>query len=209
MIHPGLVAFAIFITSAAVFAAEPLDLAPKAPPAAAAPQPQKPRQSEAEAYGEAVDKLLGQLATTTEPAAAKRVAAAVLALWSRSGSDTVDLLTARAGEAQRKAKLDVAVKLMDEAIALKPDFAEGWNRRATLHFAAKDYDEAMADLHETLLREPRHYGAWVGLGRILRESDLDRQALAAFRRALEIYPAIEGLKRETEELALKVEGQPI
>jgi tetratricopeptide (TPR) repeat protein len=157
----------------------------------------------------AADDLLGRLAKTEDPATAKRVAAAVQALWLRSGSDTVDLLTSRAGEAQRAQKLDVAIKLMDEVVGQRPDFVEGWNRRATLHYLAKDFDEAMADIHEALIREPRHFGAWIGLGRILADAGYDAKALAAYRKALEVYPAVEGLKKQVDDLALKVEGQPI
>lgn len=157
----------------------------------------------------AADDLLSRLAKTEDPTTAKRVAAAVQALWLRSGSDTVDLLTSRAGEAQRAQKLDVAIKLMDEVVGQRPDFVEGWNRRATLHYLAKDFDEAMADIHEVLIREPRHFGAWIGLGRILADAGYDAKALAAYRKALEVYPAVEGLKKQVDDLALKVEGQPI
>ena len=157
----------------------------------------------------AVDELLARLAKTDDPNSAKRIAGGVQALWMRSGSDTIDLLTARASEAQRAQKLDVAVKLMDEVVSLKSDYAEGWNRRAIMHFAAKDYEAAMGDIHQTLLREPRHFGAWLALGRILADGGFDKPALAAFRKTLEIYPAVEGLKKEVESLTLKVEGQPI
>lgn len=157
----------------------------------------------------AVDELFARLAKAQDPATAQRIAGAVQALWTRSGSDTIDLLATRANEAQRAQKLDVAIKLMDEVVSLKPDYVEGWNRRATLRFAAKDFDEAMGDLHEVLIREPRHYGAWIGLGRILSDAGLDARALAAYRKALEIYPLVEGLKKQVDELELKVEGQPI
>lgn len=177
------------------------------------PLPAIPEAKKSAGFGEdkrrAVDELLGRLAKTDEPAAAKRLAGAVQALWSRSGSDTIDLLIARTGQAQRASKNEIALKLLDEVVSLKPDYAEGWNKRATLRFASKDFDEAMADIHETLIREPRHFGAWVGLGRILSDSGLAAKALAAYRKALEIYPAIEGLKKQVDELALKVEGQPI
>lgn len=204
--------FAAMLLPDAAFA-RPANEAPPAPrdfptitgPRAPAPKP----LDEADARTQAADDLLGRLAKTQEPTAAKRIAAAVQALWLRSGSDTVDLLTSRAGEAQRKQKIDVAIKLMDEALAQRPDFVEGWNRRATLHFVAKDYDDAMADLHEVLIREPRHFGAWIGLGRILSDTGDDAKALAAYRKALEIYPAVEGLKKQADDLALKVEGQPI
>ncbi|MFC7051078.1 tetratricopeptide repeat protein [Hansschlegelia quercus] len=176
---------------------------------AAEPAPPAAAPSEPDARAKAVGELLGQLSKAQDPALAKRLAAAVQALWRRSGSDTVDLLTARSVEAQRGQKVDVAIKLMDEVVSLQPDYAEGWNRRATLHYMAKDYDEAMIDIRETLALEPRHFVAWLALGRILKESDLEAKALAAFRKALAINPWIEGLKREVDELALKVEGQPI
>lgn len=204
-------------------AAQAPDLAPPTPPAppqgdapdvtgpTTGPLAGGPRRSidDPETRRKATDDLLGRLARTQDPAAAKRIAAAVQALWLRSGSDTVDLLTSRAGEAHRAQKVDVAIKLMNEVVGLKPDFVEGWNRRATLHFVAKDYDEAMADIHEVLIREPRHFGAWMGLGRILADAGQDAKALAAYRKALEIYPAIDNLKKQVDELALKVEGQPI
>lgn len=180
----------------------PKDASPQGDAAPKAPAPQADGRR-------AVDDLLGRLAKADDPRSAKRIAGGVQALWMRSGSDTIDLLTARANEAQRAQKLDVAVKLMDEVVSLKPDFAEGWNRRAILHFAAKDYQAAMSDIHQTLLREPRHFGAWLALGRILADGGFDRQALAAFRKTLEIYPAVEGLKKEVDGLTLKVEGQPI
>lgn len=178
------------------------------PPASEVPLP-KPLAEPYDAAARAADDLLGRLAKAEDPRTAKRIAAAVQALWTRSGSDTVDLLVARSTEAQRAQKLDVAIKLMDEVVGMKPDYAEGWNRRATLKYVVKDFDEAMGDIHETLIREPRHYGAWIGLGRILSDAGLDAKALGAYRKALEIYPAVEGLKKQVGDLALKVEGQPI
>lgn len=163
----------------------------------------------AKGHAAAVDALLGQLAKADDPRLARRIAGAIQAIWARSGSDTIDLLTTRAQEAQRARKIDVAIKLMDEVVSLRPDYADGWNRRALLHYQSRAYDEAMIDLKETLTLEPRNYIAWLSLGRILKESDLDAKALAAFRKALALYPQIEGLKREVDELALKVEGQPI
>ncbi len=206
MIRYGLAVSLLLLQLGAAYAAEP-ELAPPVPPKSPAPAAPEPRDSAVK--GEALDELLVQLAKADEPGAAKRIAAAVQALWRRTGSDTIDLLLTRSTQAQRQSKIDVAIKLMDEVVSLRPDFAEGWNRRATLHFVAKDYDAAMLDIRETLAREPRHFGAWLGLGRILEDADLDAKALAAYRRVLEIYPQIEGLKKRVDDLALKVEGQPI
>lgn len=201
--------FALLTAAAPARAQGPAPEAPRsANPAQSTPAPPGSPLAPYDA-ARATDDLLGRLAKTDDPQAAKRIAAAVQALWTRSGSDTVDLLVARAAEAQRAQKLDVAIRLMDEVVGMKPDYVEGWNRRATLKFVAKDFDEAMGDIRETLIREPRHYGAWLGLGRILSEEGLDAKALAAYRKALEVYPTIEGLKKQVDDLTLKVEGQPI
>ncbi|HVI28804.1 tetratricopeptide repeat protein [Hansschlegelia sp.] len=209
MIRCGLAVSLLLLQLGAAFAAEP-ELAPSDPPESLAPAaPAAPEPRDRAVQGQALDELLVQLAKADEPRTAKRIAAAVQALWRRSGSDTIDLLLTRSTQAQRQSKLDVAIKLMDEVVSLKPDFAEGWNRRATLHFMAKDYDAAMLDIRQTLAREPRHFGAWLGLGRILEDSDLDAKALAAYRHVLAIYPQIEGLKKRVDDLSLKVEGQPI
>ncbi|MFD1332733.1 tetratricopeptide repeat protein [Methylopila musalis] len=178
--------------------------APKAsPPETTGPIPAP------EAHGKAADELLKRLAEAKDPAVARRIAGAVQALWARSGSDTADLLVSRAGEAQRKARLPMAITLMDQVIALKPDYADGWSRRAALRYQSRDYDRAMLDLHETLSREPRQFMAWLTLGRILKDNGLNKPALGAFRKALALYPTIEGLDKEVDELALEVEGRPI
>lgn len=213
------VALGLGCAGASAQPAPPLDGAPETttpilptPPDAGPPpaaDPAIPGESVADSRGKAVDDLLARLAKTDDPQTAKRIAMAVQALWIRSGSDTVDLLTTRALEAQRKANTGMALKILGEVVSLRPEFAEGWSRRAAIHVAANDYDLAMIDIHETLLREPRHFGVWIGLGRILQESGLDAKALAAYRKAYALYPAAEGLKRAIDELTLKVEGQPI
>jgi tetratricopeptide (TPR) repeat protein len=153
-----------------------------------------------------LDRLFDRLATAETPEDAKRFEASIDAIWSQSGSPTADLLTARAidlvGENQ-----DGALKLLDAALEAKPDYAEGWNKRATLFFLRGDYPSAMSAIHETLELEPRHYGAWAGLGKILEQSGDDRKALAAYRRALAIHPYIDGLKEEADELEIKLKGE--
>ena len=65
---------------------------------------------------------------------------------------------------------DLAIKLLTAIIDIKPDYIEAWNRRATLYFHKRDYVSAMSDLRSVLTREPRHFGAWAGLGMILQMS---------------------------------------
>jgi tetratricopeptide (TPR) repeat protein len=99
--------------------------------------------------------------------------------------------------------------LLDAIIALKPDYVEAWNRRATLRFAQKDFGAAILDLRQVLAREPRHFGALVGLGLIMQELGEDKLALEAFRHAVEVYPQLPRIPDAIKELSEKVEGREI
>ena len=91
-------------------------------------------------------------------------------------------------EYQQENDLEGARDAFDRAIALKPDYAEAWNRRATLFFNDGKYDEAVADLESAITYEPRHFGALAGLGlNALAEGDY-KSALAAYRRAVVVNP---------------------
>ncbi len=104
---------------------------------------------------------------------------------------------------------DLAIKLLDAVIELKPDYVEAWNRRATLYYMRKDFGHALADIREVLAREPRHFGALTGLGLIMQEIGDDKHALQAYRRALAIDPHLEHLVETVKTLAEKVEGRDI
>ncbi len=104
---------------------------------------------------------------------------------------------------------DLAVKLLDAVIELKPDYVEAWNRRATVYYLEKDYGHALADIREVLSREPRHFGALAGLGVILQELGDDKHALDAYRRALAINPHLEHIPDVVKSLTEKVEGRDI
>ena len=104
---------------------------------------------------------------------------------------------------------DLAIKLLTAIIDIKPDYVEAWNRRATLYFHKRDYTAAMADLRAVLPREPRHFGAWAGLGMILNDVGDERRALAAFRRAVELYPRMERIPDLIKRLTETVDGRDI
>ena len=94
---------------------------------------------------------------------------------------------AGAGGGRRK-DYDLAIKLLNAVVELKPDYIEGWNRRATIYYLKKDYAHSIADIREVLSREPRHFGALSGLGLILQEIGDDKHALEAYRKVLAIDP---------------------
>lgn len=156
-----------------------------------------------------LDRLFDKLASAKSAEDAKRFEHTIDELWGRSGSDTADLLTLRAEELVAGEDQEGALKLLDAALQAKPDYAEGWNKRATLYFLRGDYVSAMSAIRETLRYEPRHYGAWAGLGRILEQTGDNRKALDAYRRALAIHPHLDGLKDEVDKLATKLRGEEL
>ena len=127
----------------------------------------------------------------------------------KTPSDTVALLMARASIALENNESDVALKLLDAIIKLRPDYTEAWNRRATLYYKKNDYNRAMEDIEEVLRREPRHFGALAGLGVILEETGDAKHALEVFRRALAINPHLDKVPDMVKTLSEKVEGRDI
>lgn len=158
---------------------------------------------------ERLDRLFDRLAKAESAEDARRYETSIDQIWSRSGSDTADLLAMRAVDLVAGADQDGAQRLLEAALRAKPDYAEGWNKRATLYFLEGDYSNAMKAIRETLRYEPRHYTAWAGLGRILQQTGDDRKALAAYRRALAIHPHLDGLKAEADALAAKIRGEEL
>ena len=115
-------------------------------------------------------------------------------LWARSGDAAVDQLMARGTEEMQSGQHAKAVETFTSVINAKPDFAEGWNRRATVHYLAGDYQRSIADCAEVLKRNRLHFGALSGLGQIyFQMQDYDR-ALAWYRRALEVNPNMVGVE---------------
>jgi tetratricopeptide (TPR) repeat protein len=156
-----------------------------------------------------LDFLFGALKAAPDQASAKHVEGRIWALWTQTPSDTTMLLMTRAKTAIEKKQPDVALKLLDKVVKLKPDYVEGWNRRATIYYLQNDYGKSMSDIREVLKREPRHFGALAGLGMIMQELGDDKRALEAFRKALEVNPHLEKLPDTVKSLTEKVEGRPI
>jgi tetratricopeptide (TPR) repeat protein len=94
--------------------------------------------------------------------------------------------------------LPAAVETFSRVIGMKPDFAEGWNKRATVYFLLGEDDFSLKDCAEVLKRNPQHFGVLSGYGQIyVRKGDLER-ALDYFRRALTINPNMEGVRNSIE-----------
>jgi len=156
-----------------------------------------------------LDFLFGALKAAPDEASAKHVEARIWAVWMQTPSDTAALLMVRAKAAMDAQKTDVALKLLDATIKLRPDYIEAWNRRATLYYLKNDYAHSLEDIQQILVREPRHFGALAGLGFIMQDIGDEKRALEAFRKALAINPHLEKVPEFVKSLTEKVEGRDI
>jgi len=154
---------------------------------------------------EVLDSLFGKLHGVKSPKRAQLLAGAIWKIWARSGSSTADLLLVQAQRAMRAGQERVAVSILSTVIDQYPEFAEAWNKRATVYFIMRDFDRSIADINEVLDREPRHFGALAGLGMIYQQQGKKKKALVAFRRALAIHPHLKSARRAVKRLAGDVE----
>ncbi len=154
------------------------------------------------AQSEDLDSLFAQL---KEPADGdwRSVENRIWKAWSHSGSDAMDLLLERGRRAMRAGDFDKAVEHLTALTDHAPEFAEGWNARATLFFVMDEYALSVADIEHTLALNPRHFGAMSGLGMILERLDQPQNALKVYRQAIAIHPfrpdLIEAIKRLEEQ----------
>jgi tetratricopeptide (TPR) repeat protein len=158
---------------------------------------------------QSLDRLFEALKVAPDDDSAKYVENRIWAVWLASNSDTANLLMTRAKTAADGKDYDLAIKILNAVIDIKPDFVEAWNRRATVYYTKKDFGRALADIHEVLAREPRHFGALSGLGIILQELGDDKHALEAFRRALAVHPRLERIPDLVKKLSDKIDGRDI
>lgn len=157
------------------------------------------------AQAEDLDRLFERLRQPVLPEW-QTVEAEIWRQWSRSGSPAMDLLLERGREAMQAGDMSAAIEHFTALTDHAPDFAEGWNARATAYYHAGLYGPSLADIRRTLALEPRHFGALAGLGLILEELGRKEQALAAWRLAQAIHPHSPGINGAIERLEREVSG---
>ena len=138
------------------------------------------------------DRMLGRL-RDADPQVRASSSEALWRIWSRSGDPAIDQLFARGLEQMQNSAYDGALATFSEIVARKPEFAEGWNKRATIYFLLGQNEESLRDCDEVLRRNPSHFGALSGAGQIHLKLGHAQLALDFFRRALEVNPNLEGL----------------
>lgn len=175
----------------------------------------RPNAANAERVGEQerkkarLDVLFGRLAGADSKRQADRIGRHIMRRMGQSGSPTIDILMEQASVLMRRKSYGPALDLLDGVVRLRPEFAEGWNRRATVHYLRGDYASSLVDIAEVLRREPRHWGALSGLSMILVATDRKSEAAEVMDRALSVHPHLERMKERREQLRLELRGQAI
>jgi tetratricopeptide (TPR) repeat protein len=200
-------AIAAFLAGASAWADEP-PTAPEAKPDAQPPQakqddpkPKTPAEERADLYA--------RLAAAKDADETSGIMTRLLHSYSESGSDTADLLLRRARQAIGIENYAAALKILDATVALQPDWAEGWNARATARYLDDDYKGSMADIAQTLKREPKHLGALMGMGMILEAREKREDALKVYERVLEIAPHWRNAEEAADKLKKALAGSEL
>ena len=156
-----------------------------------------------------LDKLFVDLKRERNDKVAERIAGNIWQEWSDSGSATINLMMQWSQKAIEAQKFDVALDFLDQVVTLDPTYAEGWNRRATVHFMMKSYGKSMADIEQTLQLEPRHFGALSGMAQIMADTGHKKSALEAWQRVLAIYPMMRSAQGQVSTLSEELAGEGI
>ncbi len=155
-----------------------------------------------------LDMLFAQLKNTQEQLIGDEITDRIWMIWRDSGDPQINALM-REGVAQMQTgQLRRAVQIFDQIIAMAPDFAEGWNKRATIYFFLREFEKSAQDVRKTLILEPRHFGATAGLGLIFLELQYYESALEAFEKALKLNPHLPGPKLQIERIKRMLLNDP-
>lgn len=161
-----------------------------------------------DAGGDEVARLLERLADPDQEGW-EQIEESLRLEWSKSGSPAMDLLLQRGRAALEADDVEAALEHLTALTDHAPDFAEGWNLRATAHFRAEQLGLALEDIRRTLELNPNHFGAMTGLAIILEELGMEEEALEVGRRVLELNPHREETRQAVERLEHAVEGKAI
>ncbi len=155
-----------------------------------------------------LDSLFSQLQITGSGQKARTIEKFIWKIWRESGDESVDQLMVDGVKAMGGGNYEGALITFNSIVEGAPNFAEGWNKRATLYWLMGDFEKSVEDINRTLALEPRHFGALSGLAMIRESQERPLDALQAFERALEIYPAMPNAAERIRKLNRQL-GEPI
>lgn len=156
-----------------------------------------------------LDRLFATLQKTQQLVDVRTAEDMIWSIWTENDDDIVSSLMSEGLAAMNENRLNMALSMFDEVVVQAPDFAEGWNKRATVHFLLGNLLEAITDVEETLELEPRHFGALSGLGQIYLLLGDETGALSAFEQALVMHPHLDGARSAVDALVPRVRGRAL
>jgi tetratricopeptide (TPR) repeat protein len=156
-----------------------------------------------------LDPLFQRLHDATTPDDAEWTELQIWNIWLNAPDAEVNAIMHEGVSQMSTGDYAKALKAFDVVVTRAPDFAEGWNKRATVYYLMGDYAASIKDVEKTLALEPRHFGALSGLGLINAELGNEEAALDAFEKALAINPNMDGVKRNAADMRERIEGRSI
>jgi tetratricopeptide (TPR) repeat protein len=150
-----------------------------------------------------LDPLFAQLQGAATQTEAQAIETQIWVIWTEAKDGPTDTLMQLGLGAMQAGNLAGALELFDAVTVQKPEFAEGWNKRATVLYMLGAYERSAEDVAKVLALEPRHFGALAGLGLIDMELDKADAAIDAFEQALKMHPQLPGVKQRLELLKKK------
>jgi tetratricopeptide (TPR) repeat protein len=155
-----------------------------------------------------LDGLFERLQTTSNPAEAHAVEQRIWRVWLEADDAGMNRLMQQGILAMRGQRYASALQAFDRMVEQAPEFAEGWNKRATVHFLMGNWRASVRDIQQTLALEPRHFGALFGLGLIYDALEQPEAALRSFEATLALNPHSESTRQRIEELRQQLRGSP-
>ncbi len=153
--------------------------------------------------------LFAHLKAAPDARAAQEVEASIWQIWVQSDDEVIGMLMAQGLAAMARRDLRAALGKFDQIVKIAPGFAEGWNKRATVHYLLGDFPGSLHDIARTLSLEPRHFGALSGRGLVLLELEDMKLALESFEAALEVHPNLSGARHNAEALRREIQKHEI
>lgn len=153
-----------------------------------------------------LDSLFERLQETTDPVDAAGLQQRIWQIWIESEDPASSQLMRRGMSAMANGDHEVALEAFDSLVQQAPDFAEAWNKRATVYYLLGRLDESVQDIQQTLELEPRHFGALSGLSLIYAAVEQPEAAIRSLEAALEINPHLQGSRERIDELREQLKG---
>ncbi len=166
-----------------------------------------PGSSRADQYDARLEPLFERLQTTSDPADAAALQQQIWQIWIEFEDPSVSQMMRSGVAAMARGEHEAALDMFDRMVKQAPDFAEAWNKRATVLYLMGRFEESVLDIQHTLELEPRHFGALSGLGLIYDAVEKPAAAIRSFEAALKINPHLTGTRERIIDLRKKLKGR--